>query len=222
MKRTLLILSLITLTATFANAQYNNKTKIFIFAEGGLNFATFYQSSGTNTALKLGNIAAPQLALYLKTKFPTLMGFDAGVSFSQQGSKATDSVAARAIFNDSLVSKAILNYAYAYGDALYYFELQGNNTIHAGVGLYVGYAMNANRKIGSDKQKLLLDDWVRLDYGLQLKTAFNVHELVSFGVQYRIAFQPALKSVDRRGDPNNLRNSVLTITAALRLFQIKK
>lgn len=193
-----------------------------IYGEGGLNLATFYQSASTEKGLRLGNVTRPLLGLYVKTKFPTLMGFDAGLSVSQQGTNTKDSISAVGVFGDSVVSKAILNYAYAYSDALYYFELQGNNSIHAGVGLYLGYAINGDRLIGSDKQKLILDDWKRFDFGLQLKTAFNIHELVTLGVQYRIAFLPTLESIDRKGDPNNLRNSVLSLTAALRLFEIKK
>ena len=222
MKRTLLILSLITLTATFSQAQYNNKTRVMIYGEGGFNLATFYQSASTEKGLKLGNVTRPVIGLYVKTKFPTLMGFDAGFSLSQQGTNTKDSVAAVGVFGDSAVSKAILNYAYAYGDALYFFELQGDNTIHAGAGLYAGYAMNGDRIIGSDKQKLNLDNWKRFDFGLQLKTAFNLHEWLTLGVQYRIAFLPTLNSVDRGGDENTLRNSVLSLTAALRLFEIKK
>jgi len=193
-----------------------------IYGEGGFNLSTFYQSVTTERALKLGNVTRPVLGLYVKAKFPTLMGFDAGVSFSQQGSNTKDSVAARAIFGDSTVSKAIANYAYVYGDGIYFFELEGNNTIHAGVGLYAGHLMNGDRVTGSDKTKLVLDNWKKFDFGLQLKTAFNFHELVTFGVQYRIAFLRTLETVDRRGDDNNLRNSVLTLTAALRLFEIKK
>jgi hypothetical protein len=221
MKRTLLILSLITLAATLSQAQYNTKTRIMIYGEGGLNLATFYQSATTEKSLELGNITRPSVGLYVKAKFPTLLGFDAGVSFSQQGSNTKDSVAARAIFGDSSVSKAVINYGYVYGDALYYFELQGNNSVHAGAGLYAGYAMNGDRVIGSDNQKLLLDDWKRFDFGLQLKTVFNIQEFISLGVQYRIAFLPILKSVDRVGDANTLRNSVLSLTAAIRLFEIK-
>ncbi|QEC66185.1 porin family protein [Panacibacter ginsenosidivorans] len=221
MKRTLLILSLITLTATFSQAQYNTKTRIMIYGEGGLNLSTLYQSASSEKALKLSNITRPVIGLYVKTKFPTLMGFDAGVSLSQQGTNTKDSVASSAIFPDSAISKAVLNYAYAYGDALYYFELQGDNTIHAGVGLYAGYAMNGDQVTGSDKKKLLLDDWKRFDFGLQLKTAFNIHEFITLGVQYRIAFLRTLETVDRVGNDNNLRNSVLTLTAALRLFEIK-
>lgn len=223
MKRTLLILSLITLTATFTKAQYNNKTRVMIYGEGGLNFSTFYQSASEEKSLELGNVTRPMLGVYVKVKYPTLIGFDAGVSVSQMGSKAKNIAAAMGVFGDSTISKAVLNYAYAYGDVLYYFELQGDNSIHAGVGLYGGYAMNGDRYIGSDKSKIHFDenDWKRADFGLQLKTAFNIHEFITFGLQYRIAFLPILKTIDRAGDPNNLRNSVLTLTAALRLFEIK-
>jgi len=193
-----------------------------IYGEGGLNLATFYQSASTEKGLKLGNVTRPVIGLYVKGKYPTLIGFDAGISLSQQGTNTKDSLAALGIFGDSAISKAIMNYAYTYGDALYYFELQGDNSVHAGVGLYAGYAINGDRKFDSDKDKLILDDWKRFDFGLQLKMALNIKEFVSIGVQYRIAFLPTLKTFDRVGDENTLRNSVLSLTAALRLFEIKK
>ena len=223
MKRTLLILSLITLTATISRAQNTSKTKVMIFGEVGGNFSGYYQSANSDKSLSIGNVTKPEIALYVKVKYPTLVGFDAGVSASQQGAKAKDKGAALGMFGDSLYSKAIFNYAYVYGDALYFFELEGNNTIHAGVGLYAGYAFNGDKYMGSDKQKIYLKDegWKRADFGLQIKTAFNFHELLTLGVQYRIAFLPALESVDKVGDPNNLRNSVLTVSAALRLFKFE-
>jgi hypothetical protein len=221
MKRTLLILSLITLTATLTQAQLYTKTRIMFYGEGGLNIANFYQSASTEKGLRLNSVFKPMLGVYVKAKYPTLVGFDAGVSLSQQGTNTKDSISSVAVFGDSALSKAILNYAFAYTDALYFFELQGDNSIHAGVGLYAGYAVNGDRIIGSDKQKLVLDDWKRFDFGIQFKTAFNYHEWITLGVQYKIAFLPTLNSIDRQSNPNNLRNSVFSVTAALRLFEIK-
>ena len=193
-----------------------------VVGEGGINLSTFYQAANEERALSLGNVSRPTVGLYVKTKFPTLIGFDAGVSLSQQGVNAKDSLAAVAIFGDSAVSKAILNYAYVYGDALYYFELQGDNSVHAGAGLYAGYAVNGERLIGSNKQKLTLDDWKKIDFGFQLKIAFNIREFITLGAQYRIAFLPILNSFDRSGNTNNLRNSVLSLTAGIRLFEFTK
>ncbi|CAN5743378.1 hypothetical protein BH10BAC2_BH10BAC2_45830 [soil metagenome] len=191
-----------------------------IYGEAGLNLATFYQGAGDNTRLTgLGNITRPEFSLYVKAKYPTLMGFDAGVSFSQQGSNAKDSISAVAVFGDSLISKAVLNYGYVFADGIYYFELQGDNSITAGAGLYLGYLMNGDRLVGDDKRKLILDDWKRFDFGLQLKTAFNIHDLISLGVQYRIAFIPTVNGIDIKGSPNNLRNSVLNLSVGVRLFQ---
>lgn len=223
MKRTLLILSLITLTATISRAQNTNKTKVMIFGEVGANFSGYYQSANSDKSLSISNVTRPELGLCVKVKYPTLVGFDAGVSVSQQGGKAKDKGAALGMFNDSVYSKAIFNYAYVYGDALYFFELEGNNTIHAGVGLYAGYALNGDKYIGSDKHKIYFkdEDWKRVDFGLQIRTAINIHELLTFGVQYRIAFLPARETVDKAGDPNNLRNSVLTVSAGLRLFKFE-
>lgn len=223
MKRTLLILSLITLTATISRAQTPNKTRVMIYGEAGANFSGYYQSANSDKSLSIGNVTRPELGLYVKVKYPTLVGFDAGISASQQGGKAKDRGASLGMFSDSSYSKAIFNYVYAYGDALYFFELQGDNSIHAGVGLYGGYTMNGDKYIGSDKHKIYLKDegWKRVDFGLQLRTAFNIHEFLTFGLQYRIAFLPALETVDKVGDPNNLRNSVLTVTAAIRLFELK-
>lgn len=194
-----------------------------IYAEGGLNLSSFYQAAGDNTRLAgLGNITRPEFSLYLKAKYPTLMGFDAGVSFSQQGSNAKDSISAVALFGDSLISKAVTNYAYVFTDGIYYFELQGENSINAGVGLYLGYLMNGDRVTDNDKRKLILDDWTRFDFGLQLKSTFNFHDFISLGAQYRIAFIPTVKGIDIKGSPNNLRNSVLTLSAGIRLFQKTK
>jgi hypothetical protein len=222
MKRTLLVLSLITLTATISQAQYNTKTKIMIFGEGGYNIASFFQSASTEKALELKSIYKPVVGLYVLGKYPTLMGFDAGFALSQQGTYTRDSFAAAAIFPDSAISKAVLNYAYVYTDGMYYFELIGDNTAHAGAGLYAGYLINGDQvPDNGDKKKLVLDDWKKFDLGLQLKVAFSYHELINIGVQYRIAFLKTLESIDRKGDHNNLRNSVFTVTAGLRLFTFK-
>src|SRR5436190_1849714 len=123
MKRTLFVLCFITLTASITKAQYN-QTSIGIYGEGGLNLATFYQSAGENTTLNFKNLIGPQVSVYVRTKFPTLIGFDAGVSYSRQGSKFSDSLAARRVFNDSVTSSAVFDYGYLFGDALYYFELK--------------------------------------------------------------------------------------------------
>jgi hypothetical protein len=220
MKRTLLILSLITFTATLSRAQYANKARIMIFGEAGLNFSTFYQSANQEKHLGLGNATKPMLGLYVKVKYPTYVGFDAGVSLSQQGCSTLDRLSSVALFGDSALSKAVLNYGYVYGDGLYYFELIGDNSVHAGAGLYMGYLINGDRQIDSEKQKLNMDEWKRFDLGLQLKTAFNYKEFLTVGVQYRIAFVPTKNSIDKTGNPNNLRNSVLTLSAGIRLFQI--
>lgn len=222
MKRTLFLLSFITLTASITQAQYN-KTSTGIYAEAGANLATFYQSAGTNTALKFKNILEPEISLYLRTKYPTLIGFDAGVCFSAQGAKFSDSLAARRVFDDSLPSRAVLYNAYAFGDALYYFELENNNTIDAGVGLYTGFVISAQRVTGSDKTTIDFgngDKWKSLDYGLQLKTAFNLKDFLSIGAQYRISFRPTLITTDASFNLNNARNSVFTISAAIRLVKL--
>ena len=193
-----------------------------IFGEGGINFASFYQTANTEKELELGGVAKPTIGVYVKAKYPTLMGFDAGLSLSQQGTNTRDSFTAAAIFPDSAISKAVLNYVYAYTDGIYYFELVGDNTIHAGAGIYAGYLLNGDQVPESgDKRKLVLDDWKRFDMGMQFKAAFSYHELISIGLQYRIAFLKTLESIDKKGDSNNLRNSVFTITAGLRLFQFK-
>jgi len=220
MKRTLFLLCFITLTASITKAQYN-KTSMGIYGEGGINLATFYQSAGANTTLNFKNVIGPQVNVYLRTKYPTLIGFDAGAGYSRNGSKFSDSLAARRVFNDSVTSSVALDYGYVFGDALYYFELQNNNTIHAGVGLYAGYAFSGKKKVGSDKTNIDFgDQWKRLDYGLQLKTAFNWHDFFSAGLQYRVSFPPALKTTDANFNENNGRNSVFTVFAAVRIVKL--
>jgi len=222
MKRTLLILSLITLTATFSRAQYTNKIKTMIYGEAGLNIAGFYQTAASEKSLRLGTVQRPMLSLYVKVKYPTLVGFEGGVVVSQTGTRPKDKTASLALFEDTVTSKAILNSAYGFIDAIYFFQLQGDdNSISAGVGLYGGYTFNGDRYVGSEKNKLNIDemDWNRFDMGLQLKTAYNLHDFITLGMQYRIGFVPIIRSIDIKGDPNNLRTSVFTLTAGLRLAQ---
>src|SRR5689334_9093863 len=103
MKKFLLILSL-TLSASFLKAQ-ENKTKFFIYGNIGGNYATFYQSS--TDAQKLSGIIGPQASISLRTEYPTLFGFEAGVGYTTKGGKFSIPEA-----------KVTINQAYAYWDGL--------------------------------------------------------------------------------------------------------
>jgi len=135
MKKFSLIL-FFTLTATFLQAQVN-KTKTFLYANAGLNLATFYQSTPkTEAELAFRNIFVPEGGISIRAEYPTLIGFETGLNFSQKGTRLESS--------DSLGdTRYKLNYVTAFFDGLYYFQLQGNNNnVYAGVGYNLDYYWN--------------------------------------------------------------------------------
>ena len=214
MKKFSLIL-FFTLTATFLQAQVN-KTKTFLYANAGLNLATFYQSTPkTEAELAFRNIFVPEGGISIRAEYPTLIGFETGLNFSQKGTRLKSS--------DSLGdTRYKLNYVTAFFDGLYYFQLHGNNNnVYAGVGLYGGYAVNG--KAINDVTKTDIDfdgeTWKKFDLGLQLKTGLSLNDKLTVGVNYDLAFLKTLTTKDLAGNENNCRNSILTVSLGIRLLK---
>src|SRR5689334_14095731 len=127
MKKLLLILTL-SCIAFIVHAQ-PKKIQGYLYATGGANWATFFQSSKDVDALR--GVWGPEVALSLRTVYPTWIGYEIGGFYSAKG----------ASFPDTL-GKVHINYGGVYFDGLMYFPLINNDDAYIGAGLYAAGAIN--------------------------------------------------------------------------------
>ena|GEM_PF-1933901 len=207
MKRFLLLIGLFFITF-LSNAQ-NQTTKTYLLLNGGVNYATFFQSS--SDVNNLHGVWGPVGGLSIRTVTPTWWGVEAGLNYSVKGTN----------FKDSL-GKATIGYAGAYFDGLLFFPLANNDDAYAGIGLYTAYAVNG--KLKNDSATTDIDfggeTWKAFDVGLQLKGGYMIKNTVGFNIYYNIGFIPTFTSVDRRGNTNHGRNSAFTVSVSLKLAKI--
>src|SRR5437763_12966857 len=127
MKKALLIL-VFSCIAFIVNAQIK-KIKGYLFATGGANWATYFQSSSNVQSVR--GIWGPEVALSLRTVYPTWLGYEAGVFYSTRGAR----------FSDSL-GKVTINYAGVFINGLMFFPLINNDDAYVGAGIYAAGAIN--------------------------------------------------------------------------------
>jgi len=207
MKKLVLILSL-TCIAFFANAQ-RKYVKGYLCANGGANFATFFQSSTDVSSLT--GVWGPEAGLSFRYVTPTWVGFEGGFNYSVKG----------AAFSDSINTKAYVNYAGAFFDGLIYFPLKNNDDMYAGAGFYGGYGISG--KVKSDSANVDMkfgDTWKRGDVGFEFRVGYVVKNTVGLGIRYSIGFVPVYSGTDLRGRSNHGRNSVFNMFITFQLAKI--
>src|SRR3954452_7762906 len=158
MKKALLILTLFCIAFT-GNAQIK-KIKGYLYATGGANWATYFQSSSDVNSLK--GIWGPEVSLSLRTVYPTWVGYEAGVFYSTKGASFSDST-----------GKVNINYAGVYANGLMFFPLINDDDIYAGMGIYAAGAINGKAGADSLKQNINFNDnWNRFDIGIQIRAGY--------------------------------------------------
>jgi hypothetical protein len=207
MKKTLLILTLSCIAFT-VNAQIK-KIKGYLYATGGANWATYFQSSSDVKSLR--GIWGPEVALSLRTVYPTWIGYEAGVFYSTKGARFSDSV-----------GKVNINYAGVFINGLLFFPLINNDDAYVGAGLYAAGAINGKAGVDSMRQdiKFEADKWNKFDIGLQLRAGYVIKNTVGFGLHYDLGLVPPYTGRDLHGNTNHARNSVFNLYVTLKLAKI--
>jgi hypothetical protein len=206
MKKLSLILVLLCL-ACMVDAQ-GQKTKSYIIVNGGMNYATFYQSS--SNVDKLAGVWGPEAELLVRTMTPAWWGYEGGFTYSRKGTK----------FSDSL-GKVTVDYAGLFFDGLLFFPLINNDDAYVGAGFYGAYGLSGTSKSDSVSTDIKFGDTFKpLDIGIELRGGYMIKKTVGFGVHYNIGFTPVYEGVDLRGNTNHGRNSVLSLCISLKLAKI--
>jgi len=209
MKKGLLILALCCIVF-FSKAQ-NEKTKGYLYLNGGANYASLYASS-KNASETGGGIFGPELGLSLRVKHKSYWGwgYEAGGYYSQKGTKFKDAD-----------TKVTLDYAGVFVNGLLYFPLVNDDDIYIGGGIYSLYAFSGKSKSDTASSSIKFGDfWKRYDGGLQLKAAYEIKNFLALGLHYDFGFFPTFSSTDSRGDDFNGRNSVITLFASVKLVRL--
>jgi hypothetical protein len=206
MKKVLLILTL-SCISFIVNAQ-PKKIKGYLYATGGANWATYFQSSKDVNSLR--GIWGPEVALSLRTVYPTWVGYEAGVFYSTRGAQFSDTT-----------GKVNINYAGIYGNALMFFPLINNDDMYAGMGVYAAGAINGTAGVDSLKRDVNFnEDWNRFDIGVQIRVGYVIKNTIGFGFHYDIGLVPPYTGVDLRGNTNHGRNSVFNLFLTVKLAKI--
>jgi hypothetical protein len=208
MKKSLLILVLCCI-AIFSKAQID-KTRGYLWANGGANYASLYESS--KYASETDGIFGPELGLSLRVKYKSYWawGYEVGGYYSRKGTKFKNA--------DSTVT---LDYAGIFINGLLYFPLVNDDYIYIGGGIYGLHAFSGKSKSDIASSSISFGDtWKRYDGGLQLKAAYEIKNFVALGLHYDIGVFNTFSSIDSRGDEYNGRNSALTLFASMRLVKL--
>jgi Outer membrane protein beta-barrel domain len=208
MKKGLLILVLCCV-AIFSKAQID-KTKGYLYLNGGVNYASLYESS--EYASETGGIFGPELGLSLRAKYKSYWGwgFEVGGYYSVKGTKFKDAD-----------NKVTLDYGGLFVNGLLYFPLVNDDDIYIGGGIYSLYAFSGKSKSDTASSSIKFgDSWKRYDGGLQLKAAYEIKNFLALGLHYDFGFFPTFSSTDSRGDDFNSRNSTVTLFASIRLIKL--
>lgn len=208
MKKILLILTL-SCIAFIVHAQ-PKKIKGYLWATGGMNWATFFQSSNNVQTLK--GVWGPEAALSLRVVYPTWLGYEAGVYYAAKGAK----------FSADTLGTVQLYYAGAFFNGLMYFPLLNNDDAYAGAGIYVAGAVNGKAGRGADKKDITFDgeEWNRYDMGLQLRGGYVIKNTIGFGLHYDIGLVPPFTGRDLADRTYHARNSVFNLFITLKLGKI--
>lgn len=207
--KTIFLILLLCCVAIFSKAQID-KAKGYLYANGGVNYATLYESA--KYASETGGIFGPELGLSLRAKYKSYWGwgFEVGGYYSQKGTKFKDAD-----------RKVTLDYGGVFINGLLYFPLINDDDIYIGGGIYSLYAFNGKSKSDTASSSIKFgDSWKRYDGGLQLKAAYEIKNFLALGLHYDFGFFPTFSSTDSRGDDFNSRNSTLTLFASIRLIKL--
>ncbi|HEY6974924.1 MAG TPA: outer membrane beta-barrel protein [Chitinophagaceae bacterium] len=208
MKKGLLIIVLCCVVF-FSKAQ-KEKTRGYLCANGGMNYASLYESS--KYADETVGITGPELGLSLRVKYTSYWGwgFEVGGYYSQKGTKFSGAD-----------TKVTLDYAGVFVNGLVYFPLVNEDDIYVGGGIYSLHAFNGTSKSDTGSSSIKFGDtWKNFDGGLQLRAAYEIKKFVALGLHYDIGVFNTFSSTDPRGDDFNGRNSVITLFASVRLVKL--
>ncbi len=182
-----------------------------LWVDGGVTFSTQVQSVRGDGSRS--SITSPYAGIFIRNEYPTLLGWEVGLNFTEKGAKFPDS---------GYVVR--LGYVGLYADGYLNFPLVHNSTFFFGPGIYVANAINGTKKYDSAKSSLdFSDQWKRLDAGFEFKAGYTYNNLVTFSAKYNIGLvrnytskYPALRDEYNRG-----KNSSFSITAGIRLAKLR-
>ncbi len=201
MKKFLSIVLLTCAATTFLNAQ-----KAYLWGTAGLNASSFLESQ----PLDKSSVIGPQFALSLRAKYPNHWGYEAGIFYAAKGANY-----------NTLNQKVRLDYAGAYINGMFNFELENNNTVYVGAGFYFAGALKGEIKNDSTTVKINYDNnWKNYDIGIQMKAGYNINNLISLSLHYDVGFTKIYIVEDSRGKQNKADNSTVSINAGFNLSKL--
>src|SRR6266496_510931 len=205
MKNWLLIFGLSCITF-FSKAQ-TSKPRSNIWVNGGLSYAALYEKPKQTQEI---GIPAPEAGLSLRVQYPNYWGFEVGGYYSMKGVKFKNTD-----------TKVTLNYAGMFANGLLFFPLINNNNIYIGGGLYILEAFDGKAKSDSASSVITFGDtWKRFDAGIELRSGYNIKDIVTIGLHYDLGAFKTYSSTDSGGDLFEGRNSVITLFVSIKLAKI--
>ncbi|MNK47558.1 hypothetical protein D3C87_663700 [compost metagenome] len=185
-----LVLSLLTVVG-LSTAALAQSTPVKFGLKAGVAFPNMTFSSGsasfsydTKTSYYVGGTVEFQLS--------DLVSIQPGLTFTDKGTRINSS--SFGFDNDDFFSDidATLNFKYLEVpvNALVNFKVANSGKLFVGAGPYFAYALSANAKMGSEKEKIEFEDsgFKRTDFGLnflagfQLNNGLNVHAGYGLGL----------------------------------------
>jgi hypothetical protein len=206
MKKVLFILGLPCI-AFFSKAQ-TEKTRTYLWGNGGGNYASLYETSKTTEGIK--GIIGPELGISVRMQNRAQLGLETGVYYSMKGVKFIDSD-----------TKVTLNYIGVFANGLLFFPLANYDEVYAGGGFYIARALSGKSKSDTTSSTIRFGDtWKKLDAGIQLRGAYSIKNIVAIGLHYDIGVLRTFSSKDLRGASFYGRNSALTLFVSLKLVKL--
>lgn len=189
----------------------SNAQRTGLWAEGGVTFATQIQSQRGDGSR--GTMTGPYAALFVRNEYPTLLGWEAGLFYTEKGTKLPDSSA--------LIR---LHYGGAYADGYLSFPLVHNSVFFFGPGVYVANAFFASRKTDSTKYAFDLgEQWKKFDFGAEFKVGYTYNNTFSITAKYDIGVMRNYisKYPTQRDEYNKGRNSSFSLAAGIKLAKLR-
>lgn len=209
-----LVLSLLTVAALSTAALAQSSKPVKFGLKAGVAFPNMTFSAG-NASFSYGTKTSYYVGGTVEFELSDLVSIQPGLTFIDKGTKINSS--SFGFNNDDFLTdvNATLNFKYLElpVNALVNFKTGDAGKLFVGAGPYFAYALSANAKMGSEKEKIEFKDsgFGRSDYGLNFLAGFQLNNGLNIHAGYGLGLRNLVNDEDAQDFDASIKNKVFTI-----------
>ncbi|QIL40920.1 PorT family protein [Pedobacter sp. HDW13] len=208
-----LVLSLLTVAALSTPALAQS-TPVKFGLKAGLAFPNMTFSAGS-ASFSYGTKTSYYVGGTVEFQLSDLVSIQPGLTFIDKGTKINSS--SFGFDNDDFLTdvNATINFKYLEVpvNALVNFKVANSGKLFVGAGPYFAYALSANAKMGSEKEKIEFEDsgFKRTDFGLNFLAGFQLNNGLNVHAGYGLGLSNMANDEEAQDFDASIKNKVFTV-----------